>query len=58
MNEIKIAVAAQRLVNAADRMCESLPVYSESSAAYTRFRELRDALVLMKAELKSQSHVS
>lgn len=52
MNEIKIAVAAQRLVNAAERMCESLPIYSESSAAYTRHQELREAIDDAKKALR------
>jgi hypothetical protein len=52
MNEIKIAVAAQRLVNAAERMCESLPIYSESSAAFTRHKELREAIEAAKKALE------
>lgn len=55
MNSIQIAVAAQRLVNAAERMCESLPIYSESSAAFTRHQELREAIQKMKLVLEKQT---
>lgn len=52
MNEIKIAVAAQRLLNAAERVCASLSLGSAAFAKFAGHKELQEAVAAARKALE------